>query len=61
MWSQEQRSQLTRAYERIGIRAGERLPAPPFDDPETILRLLATIPDSAGAAGYLKALAEFRP
>ena len=59
MWSEEQRSEIAREYQRIGIRAGECLPAPVFDDPEKILNLLRSIPDGAGAAGYVKALAEF--
>jgi hypothetical protein len=61
MWSEAQRAEVAREYQRIGIRAGERLPAPAFDDPVLILALLGQIPDGAGAAGYVKALREFKP
>jgi hypothetical protein len=61
MWSEQQLSEVAREYVRIGIRDGERLPAPAFDDPEKILDMLRRIPDGAGAAGYIKALGETKP
>lgn len=58
-WSAEQQARLGAEYARIGYQAGERWPAPPNDmTPETILQLLASVPDGAGLAGFQQALAK---
>jgi hypothetical protein len=57
-WTEQQRAALAREYSRIGYTAGERWPAPPEHlTPEALLALFRRIPDGAGRAGYMAALA----
>ena len=58
-WTEQQRTELARAYARIGYVAGERWPAPPPElTPAQLLELFRRIPDGAGRAGYTAALAD---
>jgi hypothetical protein len=58
-WTEAQRAELAREYSRIGYVAGERWPAPPDTvTPEQILAMFRRIPDGAGRAGYMAALAQ---
>lgn len=60
-WSEAQVAELARQYERLGLRAGERLPMPAFDDPEKILDVFRRVPEGTGVAGFIKALGETQP
>ena len=58
-WSERQRAELAEQYRRVGYIEGERWPAPPAElTPEELLALFRTIPDGAGRAGYMAALAQ---
>ena len=57
-WTDSQRAELTRHYTRIGYVEGELWPAPPANlEPADVIALVKTIPDGAGRAGYVAALA----
>jgi hypothetical protein len=57
-WTDEQRAEVARQYERIGYRPGERWPAPPKHlTAEQILELLKRVPDRGGLPGWRAALA----
>jgi catechol 2,3-dioxygenase-like lactoylglutathione lyase family enzyme len=57
-WTDSQRADLARHYARIGYVEGELWPAPPPNmEPADVIALLKTIPDGAGRAGYVAALA----
>ena len=57
-WTEQQRAELAREYDRIGYVPGERWPAPPAElTPADLLALFRRIPDGAGRAGYMTALA----
>jgi hypothetical protein len=57
-WSAQQRAELAEHYRRIGYVQGELWPAPPDElTPEALLALFRSIPDGAGRAGYMAALA----
>jgi hypothetical protein len=59
-WTPEQLAVLAAEYARIGYVEGERWPAPPpTATPEDILAMMRGIPDAAGRAGFLAALAHF--
>ena len=58
-WSAQQRAELMEHYRRIGYVEGELWPAPPEElTPEDLLALFRSIPDGAGRAGYMEALAQ---
>ena len=58
-WSAQARAELAEQYRRIGFVEGERWPAPPPElTPEDLLALFRSIPDGAGRAGYMTALAQ---
>ena len=58
-WSERQRAELAEQYRRVGYIEGERWPAPPPElTPEELLALFRAIPDGAGRAGYMAALAQ---
>ncbi len=61
MWSQDQLAELARQYERLGLRTGERLPMPAFEDPDKILDVFRRAPDGSGVAGFIKVLGETKP
>jgi catechol 2,3-dioxygenase-like lactoylglutathione lyase family enzyme len=57
-WTESQRAELARHYSRIGYVQGELWPTPADSlDPAEVIALLKTIPDGAGRAGYIAALA----
>lgn len=57
-WTEQQQRELAQEYARIGYVAGERWPAPPAElTPDALLALFRRIPDGAGRAGYMAALA----
>ena len=59
-WTPEQRAELDREYARIRIPKGTLLPAPRRElTPDEALALFRSIPDGAGAQGYMDALARF--
>jgi hypothetical protein len=58
-WTDAQRAEIARQYERIGYRAGELWPAPPDHlSADDILALLRRVPDRGGLAGWRTVLAE---
>jgi hypothetical protein len=61
MWSEDQLAELARQYERLGLRAGERLPMPAFEDTDKIWDVFRRAPDGSGVAGFIKALGETKP
>ena len=61
-WSEQERAELAREYARIGYVDGERWPAPPEHlGPADLLALFRRIPDGAGRAGWMAALADLAP
>ena len=61
-WSEQERAELAREYARVGWVEGERWPAPPDHlRPSELLALFRRIPDGAGRAGYMAALADLTP
>jgi hypothetical protein len=57
IWTEQERTELAKQYNRIGYIAGERWPAPPDHlTPQDLLALLRGIADEAGRAGYVAAL-----
>jgi hypothetical protein len=57
IWTDAQRTEIKNQYARIGLRPGERWPAPPDDfTGEQILELLKRVPDGGGLAGWRAAL-----
>jgi hypothetical protein len=61
-WTEEELSELTRQYARIGYVQGERWPAPPDHlKPADLLELFRRIPDGGGRDGYFAELARTAP
>ena len=57
-FTDSQRGEVTRHYTRIGYVQGELWPQPPDSlEPADFIALLKTIPDGAGRAAYIAALA----
>lgn len=57
-WTDDQRAESARQYERIGYRPGELWPAPLGHlNAEQILELMRRVPDRAGLAGWRTVLA----
>ena len=57
-WTDSQRGELVRQYNRIGYAEGELWPAPPDNlEPADVIALLKTIPNGVGRGGYIAALA----
>jgi hypothetical protein len=57
-WTDEQRAESARQYERIGYKPGELWPAPPEHlSAAQILDLMRRVPDGAGLAGWRAVLA----
>src|SRR5438045_2882354 len=57
-WTDSQRAELARHYARIGYVQGDLWPPAPANlEPTDVIALLKTIPDGAGRAGYVAALA----
>jgi hypothetical protein len=60
-WTDQQLAEMERQYDRVGYVKGERWPAPPDHlSPDDLLALFRTLPDGAGRAGYMKALAALK-
>jgi len=58
-WNEQQRAELARQYARIGSVPGELWPTPSSElTPDQFLALFRRIPDGAGRAGYMAALAD---
>lgn len=58
-WTDEQRAESARHYERIGYKPGELWPAPPDHlTAAQILELMRRVPDGAGLAGWRAVLAK---
>jgi hypothetical protein len=58
-WNEQQRAELARQYARIGYVPGELWPTPSQErTPDQLLELFRRIPDGAGPAGYIAALAD---
>jgi hypothetical protein len=61
-WNEQQRAELAHQYARIGYMPGELWPTPAQErTPEHLLALFRSIPDGAGVAGYIAALADAAP
>ncbi len=57
-WSDTQRAEIAREYQRIGYKEGERWPAPPEElTASEIIALFKRMPDGAGRDGYCAELA----
>ena len=57
-WTDEQRAESARQYDRIGYRPGDLWPAPAKHlNAEQILELMRRVPDRAGLAGWWAVLA----
>jgi hypothetical protein len=58
-WSDTQRAEIAREYQRVGYKEGELWPAPPEDlKPAEIIALFRRISDGAGRDGYSAELAK---
>jgi hypothetical protein len=58
-WTELQWAELSREYDRIGFRPGDRWPAPPEHlQPVDLLALFRRIPNGAGREGYVAELAK---
>ena len=56
-WTDSQRAELARHYNRIGYVQGDLWPAPPATlEPAEVIAILKTVPDGAGREGYIAAL-----
>jgi hypothetical protein len=57
-WTEAQRAESARQYDRIGYQPGELWPAPPEHfSADQILELMKRVPDRGGLAGWRTALA----
>jgi hypothetical protein len=58
-WSEEQRAESARQYQRIGYKPGELWPAPPEHlTADQVLELMRRVPDGGGLAGWRAVLAK---
>ena len=58
LWTEAQRAESAREYERIGYQPGELWPAPPEHlTADQILELMKRVPDRGGLAGWRAVLA----
>lgn len=58
-WTEAQRAESARQYERIGYVPGELWPAPPEHlSADQILELMRRVPDGAGLAGWRAVLSQ---
>ncbi len=59
VWTDAQRAESARQYERIGYKPGELWPAPPDHlSADQILDLMKRVPAGGGLVGWRAALAE---
>jgi hypothetical protein len=58
VWTDAQRAECARQYERIGYQPGEAWPAPPEHlSADQILALMKRVPDGGGLGGWVAVLA----